>query len=90
MYYVIGYTVTELGTHLIWVLCVISSYLNSKNISAKMYFTSQGKKEMCTSVVIRCPQNVYNCDSFNNLSNCSVYIKYTILKWKRCGSCRGL
>lgn len=32
-----------------------------------MYFTSQVKKEMCTSVVIRCPQNVHNCDSFNSL-----------------------
>jgi len=55
-----------------------------------MSFTSQGKKEMCTSVVIRCPQDVHNCDSLNNLSNCSVYIKCMILKWKKCGSCRGL
>jgi len=41
-----------------------------------MSFTSQGKKEMCTSVVICSPQNVYNCDSFNNPSNCCLYNMY--------------
>jgi len=61
---------------------LFSSYLNSKNV-----FHFYGKKEMCTSVVTRCPQNVYNCNSFNNLSNYSFYIKCMILKWKRWGSC---